>query len=135
MVYTQMFSQNLTAFNTMKISEVSKEVGITKDTIRLYKKMGLISDIPTPNPYNNYKEYSEEHVMTLKMIVVMKKLGFTLKECKTLLQSLKSKTLTFESQNEIINIKMKEIDQQILELTTLKETLKQFINFKCDKNL
>lgn len=119
----------------MKIGEVANEVGISKDAIRLYEKMGLINNIPTPNTFNNYKLYSEEHVKTLKMIVIMKKLGFTLKECKAFLESLKDKSNTCDNHNEFINNKLKELDNKIKELTTLRETLAQYLDFECDEEL
>lgn len=41
----------------MKISEIARGTGLTKDTVRLYERLGLLVDISRPFPSNNYKDY------------------------------------------------------------------------------
>lgn len=67
----------------MLIGELSKETGLSKDTIRFYEKRALIS---SDKKANNYKAYSRQTVDLLKFIIRAKKLGFTLKEIKELIE-------------------------------------------------
>ena len=83
----------------MRIGEVAKITGVTKDTIRLYEKMGLIKEASRPFEYNNYKDYNTDHVETIKMIIVMKELGLTLKECKEVIDSIESNKFDKEYAN------------------------------------
>ena len=50
---------------TMNINQVEKMTGVSKRNIRFYEKQGLLS----PNrEENNYRDYSEQDVNTLKKI-------------------------------------------------------------------
>ena len=131
MVYSQGICGEI--FKKMKIGTLSKESGMSKDTIRLYEKMGLLINAPTPNEYNNYKEYNHNHLENLKMISIMKKLGFTLKECKEVLDTLRDKSYNQNFQNSIVQQKIAQVEAKILELSQLKDQLMSFVNYKCDK--
>ena len=56
----------------MLINELNSLLGITKENIRYYEKEGLISPA---RKANGCREYSDEDVLRLKKIVVLRKLG------------------------------------------------------------
>ena len=56
----------------MKINNVEKLLGITKANIRFYEKENLLSPRRSEN---GYRDYSEEDVLRLKQIVILRKLG------------------------------------------------------------
>ena len=61
----------------MQINEVEELLGIPKATIRFYEKMGLI----TPErKSNHYREYSEQDVLKLQDIVILRKLGLSVQD-------------------------------------------------------
>lgn len=62
----------------MKIGEFSKVVGLSKDTIRYYEKIGLIK----PEVINSHRNYTEEELDNLDTIVKLKRNGFSLDEIK-----------------------------------------------------
>ena len=64
----------------MNIKEVEKEVGIRKANIRYYEEQGLVT--PMRNAENNYRDYSEEDVICLKKIKVLRLLGISVAEIK-----------------------------------------------------
>lgn len=66
----------------MKINEVEKELNIPKATIRFYEKENLLQ--PKRND-NSYREYSEEDIEILKKIVVLRKIGISIEDVKSLL--------------------------------------------------
>ncbi len=56
----------------MTIKEVEQELGVPRATIRYYEKENLI--VPQRSE-NGYREYSEADVVTLKRIIILRKLG------------------------------------------------------------
>ncbi|WP_274309935.1 MerR family transcriptional regulator [Solibacillus daqui] len=73
----------------MQIKTFSKKLRVSMDTIRFYEKEGLLQPKRLPNGYRDYDESCEAQ---LKMIVVLKQLGFSLKEIEHLKQ-LKSQEI------------------------------------------
>ena len=65
----------------MLINKLSKQTGITAQTIRFYEKSGLIKGKRDVNvKSNNYLQYDEETVEKLQLIRDAKSVGFTIKE-------------------------------------------------------
>ena len=60
----------------MNINELERLTGITKQNIRFYEKKELLH--PIRNSTNNYREYSEDDLTTLKTIKLLRKLDFSL---------------------------------------------------------
>lgn len=67
----------------MNINELERLTGITRQNIRFYEKKELLH--PQRNPDNNYREYSEEDVTTLKTIKLLRKLDFSLEDIHSIL--------------------------------------------------
>lgn len=67
----------------MNINELERLTGITRQNIRFYEKKKLLH--PQRNPDNNYREYSEEDVTTLKTIKLLRKLDFSLEDIHSIL--------------------------------------------------
>lgn len=70
----------------MKIGEFLKECETTKDTVRHYEELGLL----TPSKKGNLKDYSEKEALTYHVIQEMKQLGLSLKEISAIVE-LKSR--------------------------------------------
>lgn len=67
----------------MTIKEVEKLVGITSANIRFYEKEGLFT--PIRNTSNNYREYTEKDVEDLKKIKILRMLGVSLSDIKSVI--------------------------------------------------
>ncbi len=66
----------------MTIKELEQELEIPRATIRFYEKENLI----TPKRGDNsYREYSEEDVVTLKKIIILRKIGLSVADIKNIL--------------------------------------------------
>ncbi|MDA8585450.1 MerR family transcriptional regulator [Rhodobacteraceae bacterium] len=52
----------------MRIGELSRRTGFTRDAIRLYEREGLITAEPVREQNSNYKSYPENAVMTLEVV-------------------------------------------------------------------
>lgn len=106
--------------NFYTVGEVSKMFGISKDTVRLYDKMGIIS--PAKSDANNYRQYTREDLIFFYHVNTLKKLKLPLTMIKTLLhESNTSDCIKCISDQEQI------IDDKIIELIKLKQTL---VNYK-----
>lgn len=116
----------------MRIGLIAEKTGVSRDTIRLYESMGLLTGITRPYKYNNYKEYAEENIERVKMIITMKGLGLSLKECKEVITTIEEQGFDKSFQDEFIANKLNEIDTKIQQLQQLKETLLGFVNKGCD---
>ncbi|MDE5539448.1 MAG: MerR family transcriptional regulator, partial [Bacilli bacterium] len=66
----------------MLIKEVEYRVGLTKKSIRYYELEGLLS--PKRNLNNDYREYSEEDINTLKLIKFLRELNVPISDIKKL---------------------------------------------------
>lgn len=118
----------------MKIGELSKTVDLSKDTIRYYEKMGLIS----PTIINKVRIYSEKDLLRLKSIQILKTARFSLMEIKIFIDYDNQ----FNSMDEIYNMskddlsmlkdliheKMEEIDRIKNELEIASKLLNKMNN-------
>lgn len=64
----------------MRIQEVEPLVGITKKNIRFYEQEGLLH--PRRSSGNGYRDYSQEDVLLLKQIRLLRQLGIPLEEIR-----------------------------------------------------
>jgi DNA-binding transcriptional MerR regulator len=117
----------------MKIGEIAEATGVSRDTIRLYEKMGFLTGITRPSEWNNYKDYPEINVPKVKFIIFLKNLGISLKECQDIFDRIENEELDFLFQQEFIQNKVEKIEQQIKALESLKQLLLSFSQEKCRK--
>lgn len=104
----------------MQIKTFSKKLLVSMDTIRFYEKEGLLQPKRLPNGYRDYDESCEAQ---LKMIVVLKQLGFSLKEIEQLTQ-LKSQDITAECNDTTVAL----FDEKSQQLTSKITFYQQAIN-------
>lgn len=82
----------------MKIAEVEKLTGISKQTIRFYEKEGLIE--PGRNNENQYREYDAQDVKKLKRISLMRKLNVPISEIKEVMDGTRLFSDMIDKQRE-----------------------------------
>ena len=108
----------------MLIGEVSKQTGLSKDTIRYYEKSGLLKREKKARRGNYYKEYSELDLKILFFIQLSKEYGFTLNEIKEfMLEMEERKNDAFNKVDLKISKKIDEVDKKINELLIIKKRL------------
>ncbi|MBV6438765.1 MAG: Mercuric resistance operon regulatory protein [Saprospiraceae bacterium] len=97
----------------MTIGQLSRRTGYSKDTIRYYEKIGLI----TPGMYrrheNGYKDYSGDLVALLDMVALAKRHGFTLNELRHYLSHCEGDSLDCGLIGPMMQQKLAEVDKQI----------------------
>ncbi|TDQ57134.1 MerR family copper efflux transcriptional regulator [Mesocricetibacter intestinalis] len=105
----------------MNIAEIVKRTGLSAKSVRFYEEKGIIT--PPQRAANGYRQYNEEHIRELNLLHQARLVGFSLPECKELMQlynnphrrsaDVKGKTLA----------KINEIDQQIAKLQQIRQEL------------
>lgn len=107
----------------MRIGQLSKLSGFSKDTIRYYEKIGLIALPKRSVLSNGYKDYPDEILHQLKAIRKYKDLSFTLEEIRELLVLQSIKVLDVSKVLQLVDIKLTGIDEQIEKLHAYKMKL------------
>ncbi len=67
----------------VNISDVAKQTGLTAKTIRFYEAKGIIT--APSRASNGYRRYSQNNINELQLIRRSRLVGFTLDECRDLL--------------------------------------------------
>jgi DNA-binding transcriptional MerR regulator len=106
----------------MKAKDVAKSAEISKETLRYYEKIGLIS-VPARQE-NGYRSYDHHVLEELRFIKLGQTVGFTLNEIKIAIPSLKTPNpkcpqliLALEQQLVRVNEKMVELGDAKMLLT------------------
>ncbi|MDB5091369.1 MAG: hypothetical protein JWR09_5363 [Mucilaginibacter sp.] len=107
----------------MLIGELSSKSGLSRDTIRFYEKQGLIKVGRKDRRDNNYKEYPEGVLETLRTIKRVKNFGFTLNEIADLVGMIAIKEATCNNVSDMIASKVELLDAKILGLIALRNQL------------
>jgi MerR family copper efflux transcriptional regulator len=62
----------------MNVSELARQVGIAPSAVRFYERKGILP--PAPRQENGYREYGDEALCRLRVIVSLRRLGLELLE-------------------------------------------------------
>lgn len=101
----------------MKISEVMTITGLTKKAINYYQESGLIK--PTVDMDNNYRNYTEEDVETLKQISALRNIGLSVKQIKEALEDPKKVRKIFTEYLNNIKLQISDMEkcEKIIQLS------------------
>lgn len=116
---------------TYSISDLSRELDITTRAIRFYEEQGLLS----PERRGMERIYSARDKVTLKLILRGKRIGFSLAECRELIElydpsggnqkQLNSMLGKISERRAQLEQQMLDIQQMHLELDTAQERCEQ----------
>ncbi|MDC0611601.1 Cu(I)-responsive transcriptional regulator [Vibrio sp.] len=115
----------------MNISEVSKETGLTAKSIRLYEEKGLIT--PPSRELNGYRVYGRSHIEELQLIARAKRVGFSLEECRALVNLAKDPTRKSAAVKEKAQEKLDEVKTKLKELEQIRIQLEHWVD-ECPGN-
>ena len=114
----------------MTIKEVEQCLGVPRATVRFYEKEGLLS--PTRGE-NGYREYSEEDVVQLKKIIILRKLGFAVSDIEDVLDGAKPMSEALESNMENLTGQMQELQGAMALCRRMQENGEQIETFDAEK--
>jgi DNA-binding transcriptional MerR regulator len=105
----------------LKIGELSKRTGVSIRSLRYYEEQKLLTSIRLDNGYREFSPFAEEQVRTIQFYLA---LGISTEQIKSFLNCvLKNKEAFCEEVLPIYEQKLKEIDDQIHLLQTIKSNL------------
>lgn len=107
----------------MRIGEIASRAGVSRDTVRFYERMGLLSEPTQPHLSNNYKEYSPVALRRIELINHAKALGFTLKEIAEVIAAWEQDALEPGKKQLLIREKIREVERKAHSLSVLHSAL------------
>lgn len=107
----------------LTIGKLAKQTEVTIETIRHYQRIGLLTE--PAKPHGGYRVYSADAITRIRFVKRAQQAGFTLKEIATLL-SLDGAHCA--DVRQLAEQKCKQIDQQIRDLTALRQVLGSLVN-------
>ncbi len=100
----------------MLISELARKTGVSKDTIRHYQELGLLTVNKQQAGSRFYNSFPKQNIDRIETIILGKSMGFSLREIASLLDAYFSGKLSAEQQIEIFEEKLAIIEQRIKDL-------------------
>jgi len=111
---------------TLTIGHLARAAEVNIETIRYYQRVNLI--VEPVKPQSGYRQYGEDIINRIHFIKRAQKLGFSLKEIADLLEMGDGHCADIRQRAEE---KREAINQQIADLTNMRETLDNLIH-SCD---
>jgi DNA-binding transcriptional MerR regulator len=110
----------------MKAIDVATLAGISKETLRYYEKIGLIS-VPA-RQQNGYRSYDRHVLEELRFIKLGQTVGFTLNEIKVAIPSLRTPDPKCPRLIEALELQLARVNEKMAELADAKMLLARWLN-------
>ncbi len=108
------------------IGEVSRELGLSADTLRYYEKIGLLPGIERTS--SGTRQYSEQNLSSLRFIRRAQKMNFSLAEIGQLLKMRENPQQARNEIRELTASKLAQVEDHLDELTFLRNELTLLLN-------
>ena len=108
----------------MKIGDVAEASGLPAKTIRYYEDIGLIRPA---RGLNGYRDFAASDVHKLAFLARARSLGFSIKECRTLLSLYEDRDRASADVKALAEAHLRRIDRKIAELAGLRGTLAELV--------
>lgn len=112
----------------MNIGEVASKSGLPAKTIRYYEDIGLVE--ASGRKENGYRDYDEQDLNHLKFVQRARSLGFTVEECRELLDLYRDRGRASADVKALAIRRIGDIERKIAELQGMQATLEDLID-KC----
>ena len=108
----------------MNIGQAGERAGLPPKTIRYYEDIGLLHP---QRRGNGFRDYSEKDIHELRFIARARGLGFSVEECRHLLELYRDKGRASAEVRETASVHIKAVRTKIAELQAMEQTLTQLI--------
>lgn len=105
--------------NEYHVGELAEYFGVSKDTLRLYDKLGILS--PKKNEENGYRVYNRADFICLDYVMRLRSLGMTLEDIKMMINDC-----TIEHAEAVMQIQDRILGEKIEELKTMQMMAKDY---------
>ena len=106
----------------MNIGEAAEASGVSAKMIRHYESIGLIPK--ATRSLSGYRTYQESDIHTLGFVRRARRLGFSMKEIKTLVGLWRNKARKSADVKAVVDVQIESLEQKITELEAMKSALK-----------
>lgn len=106
------------------IGEFARRVGASKDTVRFYTRLGMLSSSERRAGSRSYAVYGESQIERYEFIEFCKELGFTLKDIAQALKEMDAGTFSDRRRQTLVENKLIEIEAKIAELRLAHKKLR-----------
>lgn len=110
----------------MNISEAARGSGLSAKTIRYYEQIELIA--PALRSGNGYRHYDDKSLAELRFIHRAREVGFSVEECRQLLQIHQNPRLHSGHVKALVLEKCEHIEARIEQLRSMNHTLQALAN-------
>ena len=109
----------------MNVGEAAKLSGLPAKTIRYYEDIGLVRPLRSANGYRTFRE---QDLHKLAFLGRARALGFSIEDCRNLLQLYEDESRTSAEVKDIARGHLAEIEQKIADLTEMRQTLAHLVD-------
>jgi MerR family transcriptional regulator, copper efflux regulator len=108
----------------MLIGELAREAGVSRDTVRLYTRLGLVTCTARRAGSRLYADYDPSAVDLVKGIKIAQSIGFTLAELGRIAAAYASGSLDDARQRELLAAKLGQLEDKQRQLGQMTEFLR-----------
>jgi MerR family transcriptional regulator, copper efflux regulator len=112
----------------MLIGETAQRAGVSRDTVRLYTRLGLIACTTRAAGSRQYAEYDDQTAELIQNIKVAQSIGFSLTELVPIAHAYVSGNLDEAQQRILLERKLSEIDDKRRQLGQVARFLRSKLN-------
>jgi MerR family redox-sensitive transcriptional activator SoxR len=110
------------------IGEVARRAEIRPSAIRYYERIGLL---PTAERVAGRRRYDGDVLRWLEIIALVRRMGMTLAETRTLIWGFPAGTPPAERWGELAQSKLADLDEQIRRLEEMRALLQEALACQC----
>ncbi len=108
----------------MNIGEVANRAGLPAKTIRYYEDIGLVRPM---RDSNGYRAFRESDLHKLAFLGRARALGFSIADCRALLQLYEDESRTASEVKDIAQVHLSRIEAKISDLAEMRDTLRDLV--------
>jgi MerR family Zn(II)-responsive transcriptional regulator of zntA len=108
----------------MLIGEVARRAGVSRDTVRLYTRLGLLACSQRAAGSQAYAEYDDQAVELIRNIKVAQAVGFTLAELTPVIRACSAGQLDSKDQRALLEQKLRENEDKRRQLGQMSRFLR-----------
>lgn len=108
----------------MLISEAARRAGVSRDTVRLYTRLGLVTCAMRPAGSRTYADYDDAAVELIQNVKVAQSIGFTLSELVPIAAAYVAGRLDDGEQRQLLETKLEEIEDRRRKLGQMSDFLR-----------
>lgn len=108
----------------MLIGEVARRAGVSRDTVRLYTRLGLVSCSLRRAGSRSYADYDDDAPELITNIKVAQSLGFSLSELGPIAAAYVAGRLDADQQRRLLQAKLTEVEDKRRQLAQVAKFLR-----------